>query len=665
MGFYATQEWVKKNSLGFDTQELTNEQKTQVKTNIGIPEKLATEEYVDNAMAEVDVSGVIRYDEPQSLTDEQKTQARENINALGYNWHTIDNNRGVMFASLGSDFIPNWENGLNVESTDTSYENTLSEFVGNLYTLMRRTQYSDIFAKNVVDSGLRLINAGVLLDDTTYHFACVSNSSYVNNPNKIAFVSIKHQSARSRWQITDTSAWNVLRVALINDDGTVYQQNLDYTDTSLTKNGLPADAKITGEALATKITSPTTATVGQTIVVKAVDENSKPTEWECAAIEETDPTVPDWAKQPEKPTYTPDEIGAQPAGNYLTEDDLSGYATEQYVDNFFEGTIKYNEAQNLTAEEIEQARQNIHSAGVMTAGLEMRPFTVTSVTDYHNWTVEYGDPIVASEGAEVYGDYVYNVATGAWSRASGAGTQALGDFSDASGWLTQATAFCSIASGRQTTASGPYSHAEGHQTKALKNDSHAEGEGSIANGARAHAEGYFTQANSNQAHSEGMNTIASGVNSHAEGWATTASGSNAVSSGKNTLASGAESFANGLNTIAEGAQQTVHGKFNIKDTVSSMIIGNGSDDTARSNAFTLDGAGNAWFSGDVYIKSTSGVNKDEGSKKLATEEYVNTQISSLQETVTPTALILASPNGTKFTITVDNNGILTATEVVD
>ena len=50
-----------------------------------------------------------------------------------------------------------------------------------------------------------------------------------------------------------------------------------------------------------------------------------------AAIEETDPTVPDWAKQPEKPTYTPDEIGAQPAGSYLTEDDLSGYATENFV----------------------------------------------------------------------------------------------------------------------------------------------------------------------------------------------------------------------------------------------------------------------------------------------------------------------------------------------
>ena len=33
--------------------------------------------------------------------------------------------------------------------------------------------------------------------------------------------------------------------------------------------------------------------------------------------------------------------------------------------------------------------------------------------------------------------------------------------------------------------------------------------------------------------------------------------------------------------------------------------------------------GDAWFAGDVYVGSTSGTNKDEGSKKLATEEYVN------------------------------------------
>lgn len=263
--------------------------------------------------------------------------------------------------------------------------------------------------------------------------------------------------------------------------------------------------------------------------------------------------------------------------------------------------VLYKTQQELTAEEIEQVRQNIHSAGVMTTGLTMTPFNVTEVNDYDDWEVEYLDPIVAAQGAEIYGDYEYNVATGMWSRASGAGTQALGDFSDASGWLTKATAFCSIASGRQTVSSGPYSHAEGHNTQALKNDSHAEGEGSIANGARAHAEGYFTQANSNQAHSEGMNTIASGVNSHAEGWATTASGQNAFSGGKNTKASGTNSFANGLGTIAAGAQQVVHGKYNVSDTTSLMIVGNGTSDTARANVYTLDKSGNGWFAGGITV----------------------------------------------------------------
>lgn len=35
---------------------------------------------------------------------------------------------------------------------------------------------------------------------------------------------------------------------------------------------------------------------------------------------ETDPTVPAWAKTPEKPTYTAAEVGAQPAGDYIGED---------------------------------------------------------------------------------------------------------------------------------------------------------------------------------------------------------------------------------------------------------------------------------------------------------------------------------------------------------
>lgn len=38
--------------------------------------------------------------------------------------------------------------------------------------------------------------------------------------------------------------------------------------------------------------------------------------------DETDPTVPEWAKSPEKPSYTPQEIGAQPAGDYALKSEI-------------------------------------------------------------------------------------------------------------------------------------------------------------------------------------------------------------------------------------------------------------------------------------------------------------------------------------------------------
>lgn len=39
-------------------------------------------------------------------------------------------------------------------------------------------------------------------------------------------------------------------------------------------------------------------------------------------VEERDPTVPAWAKQPKKPTYTPEEIGAQPVGDYALRSEI-------------------------------------------------------------------------------------------------------------------------------------------------------------------------------------------------------------------------------------------------------------------------------------------------------------------------------------------------------
>ena len=173
-----------------------------------------------------------------------------------------------------------------------------------------------------------------------------------------------------------------------------------------------------------------------------------------------------------------------------------------------------------------------------------------------------------------------------------------------------------FAEGSATQASGGHSHAEGSNTKALGSYSHAEGNNTEASGSHSHAEGDYTKASGHYSHAEGSNTKASGDYSHAEG--------------QRSQASGSMSHAEGFRTTASSNYQHVQGKYNIEDSnnIYTDIIGNGKSDTERSNAATVDWNGNGWYAGDVYVGSTSGTNKDEGSKKLATEEYVNSAISS-------------------------------------
>lgn len=96
-------------------------------------------------------------------------------------------------------------------------------------------------------------------------------------------------------------------------------------------------------------------------------------------------------------------------------------------------------------------------------------------------------------------------------------------------------------------------------------------------------------------------------------------GLDSVALGNNCEASGFLSYAEGGETIASGYYQHVQGMFNVEGPEYSHIVGNGYTDN-RSNAHTLDWDGNAWFAGDVYVGSTSGTNKDEGSVKLATQD---------------------------------------------
>ena len=182
-------------------------------------------------------------------------------------------------------------------------------------------------------------------------------------------------------------------------------------------------------------------------------------------------------------------------------------------------------------------------------------------------------------------------------------------------------------------ASGDYSHAEGYYTTASGDYSHAEGYYTTASGSYSHAEGNDTTASGYYSHAEGIDSVASGSCSHAEGYSL-ASGSHSHAEGRQTEASGSCSHAEGLNNIASGDYSHVQGKYNVADAAEKYahIVGNGTSNTKRSNAHTLDWSGNAWYAGTV-----------EGAAMIVKSS--------------------TSGSAKKFKITVDDSGTLSATEV--
>ena len=171
-------------------------------------------------------------------------------------------------------------------------------------------------------------------------------------------------------------------------------------------------------------------------------------------------------------------------------------------------------------------------------------------------------PVGTAIGNRSFAVGTANLASGEKSFAHGTDNRAAGSHSFASGYGCEASGSYSHAEGYNTTASGSYSHAEGYNTTASGHTSHAEGSYTTASGSYSRAEGRYTTASAHASHAEGYNTTASGSYSHAEGSYTTASGS----------------------------YSHVEGKYNIIDNANKYahIIGNGTSDSDRSNAFTVD-----------------------------------------------------------------------------
>lgn len=214
----------------------------------------------------------------------------------------------------------------------------------------------------------------------------------------------------------------------------------------------------------------------------------------------------------------------------------------------------------------------------------------------------------------------------------------VGDASLAFGDDATASDEYAISLGYGNTASGWASYAEGDCNTASGDMSHAEGDCNTASGACAHAEGVITEATGDNAHAEGYGTVASGKNAHSEGRLTIADGACQHVSGYCNVVSGLYPDWVAGTSYSVGDRVTYNGKsYECKTanqdssfsatkwkTVTStgphaVVVGNGTGESARSNAYALDWYGNGHFAGDVYV----GCEADStGGTKLAKETDV-------------------------------------------
>jgi len=245
--------------------------------------------------------------------------------------------------------------------------------------------------------------------------------------------------------------------------------------------------------------------------------------------------------------------------------EIQEQTTQSFGDNSFTTTIKENTVEFDSAKDSFTFNDEVNVPSLKVNGQEITPSEPQSQADWNQTT-------------STESDYILNKPT----IKAGQGENSI------------------IEGDIDNNVAGNFSHAEGYHTQATGKYSHTEGQLTTASGQQSHAEGYQTTANSADSHAEGGYTTASGGSSHAEGYGTTASGEN--------------SHAEGSYTTANHKSQHVFGEYNVLDPSATPsiargtyveIVGNGSYNTTRSNARTLDWSGNENIAGMLRIGSSA------------------------------------------------------------
>lgn len=269
------------------------------------------------------------------------------------------------------------------------------------------------------------------------------------------------------------------------------------------------------------------------------------------------------------------------------------------------------------------------------------------------------------------------VDNGAWLDGNiGLASFATGTNTRAAGWSSFAAGFGAIAAGGFTAAIGEQSVAEGTASTAFGSLTYAKGSISTAMGSGSIASGSTATA-------MGQQTSATGTGSTSMGFTTSANGFGSTSTGVATKANGYGTFTMGLYTVARASHSLVIGQYNDSIATSNsttwvstdplLILGNGTDDAARSNALVVYKNGNTTVSGYTQLgkpsegapsikikKLTVNLPATQGSTALVPHGLTAAKILSISSLATvaqyqiPSSFLQA---GFQYTINVDDGNI--------
>ena len=262
-------------------------------------------------------------------------------------------------------------------------------------------------------------------------------------------------------------------------------------------------------------------------------------------------------------------------------------------------------------------------------------------------------------------------ASGYQSIAMGQGTTASSSTSTAMGLNTTASGYQSTSMGDSTISSGYGSTTMGNRTNASGDHSVAMGFKSVASGTQSIAGGYESKASGNHSLAMGYQSIASNDQAFAFGNTDTASGYQSIAMGLNSSATSNSTVAIGNNVNAASYGETALGIFNTRYTPTAatsfdstdrlFVIGNGLDDTHRSDAITILKNGNTTIAGKITTGAMTYPNTDSTAGLVLTTDGLGK--ASWASTPSYTVGLNASLGGYVFYVTPNGkHGLVTETQ---